>query len=101
MKTIFNHKRSNITAICALCAVLAFASCRKNGGAPGDTIRVGEFASLTGGTATFGQSEHQGDVLAINEINAAGGVLGKQIDLMTEDDQSKTEDAVASVQKLV
>ncbi len=101
MKTIFNLKRSNITAICALCAVLAFASCRKNGGAPGDTIRVGEFASLTGGTATFGQSEHQGDVLAINEINAAGGVLGKQIDLMTEDDQSKTEDAVASVQKLV
>jgi branched-chain amino acid transport system substrate-binding protein len=62
---------------------------------------VGEFASLTGGTATFGQSEHNGDVLAINEINAAGGVLGKQIDLMTEDDQSKTEDAVASVQKLV
>ena len=40
-------------------------------------------------------------MLAINEINAAGGVLGKQIDLMTEDDQSKTEDAVASVQKLV
>jgi branched-chain amino acid transport system substrate-binding protein len=101
MKTLFNLKRSNITAICALCAVLAFASCRKNGGAPGDTIRVGEFASLTGGTATFGQSEHNGDVLAINEINAAGGVLGKQIDLMTEDDQSKTEDAVASVQKLV
>ncbi len=101
MKTIFNLKRSNIIAICALCAVLAFASCKKSGSAGGDTIRVGEFASLTGGTATFGQSEHNGDVLAINEINAAGGVLGKQIDLMTEDDQSKTEDAVASVQKLV
>jgi branched-chain amino acid transport system substrate-binding protein len=40
-------------------------------------------------------------VLAVEEINAAGGVLGKKINLMTEDDQSKTEEAVASVQKLV
>jgi branched-chain amino acid transport system substrate-binding protein len=100
MKTLFNLKRSDIIVIAALGAALVFGSCRKGGG-PGDTIRVGEFASLTGGTATFGQSVHQGDVLAIEEINAAGGVLGKQIDLMTEDDQSKTEDAVASVQKLV
>ena len=101
MKTISYLKPSNIIVAAALCAVLAFVSCKKSGGPGGDTIRVGEFASLTGGTATFGQSVHQGDVLAINEINAAGGVLGKQIDLMTEDDQSKTEDAVASVQKLV
>jgi branched-chain amino acid transport system substrate-binding protein len=101
MKTNSYLNRYNLIAATALCAVLAFVSCKKSGGPGGDTIRVGEFASLTGGTATFGQSEHQGDVLAINEINAAGGVLGKQIDLMTEDDQSKTEDAVASVQKLV
>ena len=80
-----------LVTLAALGAALIFASCKKNGSAGGDTIRVGEFASLTGGTATFGQSVHQGDVLAINEINAAGGVLGKQIDLMTEDDQSKTE----------
>jgi branched-chain amino acid transport system substrate-binding protein len=101
MKTISYLKPSNFYVMAALGAALIFASCKKNGSAGGDTIRVGEFASLTGGTATFGQSEHNGDVLAINEINAAGGVLGKQIDLMTEDDQSKTEDAVASVQKLV
>jgi branched-chain amino acid transport system substrate-binding protein len=79
---------------------LLFSSCKTAGG-PTNTIPVGEFASLTGGTATFGQSVHNGDVLATDEINAAGGILGKQIDLMTEDDQSKTEDAVASVQKLV
>ncbi len=101
MKKLFNQNRYNFIAAVALIAVLALVSCKKSGGPGGDTIRVGEFASLTGGTATFGQSVHQGDVLAINEINAAGGVLGKQIDLMTEDDQSKTEDAVASVQKLV
>src|ERR1700690_2099332 len=75
--------------------------CKTAGGPAGTDIPVGEFASLTGGTATFGQSVHNGDVLAIEEINAGGGVLGKQIDLMTEDDQSKTEEAVGSVQKLI
>ncbi len=75
--------------------------CKTAGGPAGTEIPVGEFASLTGGTATFGQSVHNGDVLAIDEINAAGGVLGKKINLLTEDDQSKTEEAVASVQKLV
>lgn len=79
---------------------LFITSCKTTGG-PTNGIPVGEFASLTGGTATFGQSVHNGDVLAVKEINDAGGVLGKPIDLMTEDDQSKTEDAVASVQKLV
>src|ERR1035437_4206671 len=74
--------------------------CKTAGGPAGTEIPVGEFASLTGGTATFGQSVHNGDVLAIDEINASGGVLGKKINLLTEDDQSKTEEAVASVQKL-
>ena len=46
-----------------------------------DEIKVGEFASLTGGSASFGQSSHKGTALAIEEINAAGGVLGKKIKL--------------------
>jgi branched-chain amino acid transport system substrate-binding protein len=40
-------------------------------------IKVGEFASLTGKEAAFGQSSHKGTPLAVEEINAAGGVLGK------------------------
>src|ERR1043165_7270393 len=77
------------------------SSCKKEGGAEGDKIVIGEFASMTGQTATFGQSVHAGTVLAIEEINQAGGVLGKQIDLRSEDDLSKTEDATAAVQKLI
>ena len=46
-----------------------------------DQIKVGEFASLTGGSASFGQSSHNGTALAIDEINAAGGVLGKKFEL--------------------
>jgi len=100
MKSFPVLKTTLSIALVALPLLAFFSSCKTAGG-PTDTIPVGEFASLTGGTATFGQSVHNGDVLAADEINAAGGVLGKQIDLMTEDDQSKTEDAVASVQKLV
>jgi branched-chain amino acid transport system substrate-binding protein len=64
-------------------------------------IRIGEFGSLTGTTASFGQSTHNGVMLAVDEINEAGGVLGKQIKLITEDDQSKPEEAATAVTKLI
>ena len=54
-----------------------------------DEIKVGEYASLTGGSASFGQSSHNGTAMAIEELNAAGGVLGKKLKLITEDDQSQ------------
>ena len=64
-------------------------------------IKVGQFVSLTGGTATFGQSTDRGVQLALTEINAAGGVLGKPIKVLTEDTQSKPEEAKTSVLKLI
>ena len=66
-----------------------------------DAIRVGHFASLTGDTATFGQSADRGMQLAIQEINAAGGVLGRPLSLITEDDRSVTEEARSAAQKLL
>lgn len=78
---------------------LALAGC--GGGSGGDTILVGEFASLTGKEATFGISAHEGTQLAIEEINAAGGVLGKKLELKTEDDQSKAGEPANVVNKLI
>ena len=69
--------------------------------AGGDTIKVGEFASLTGSEADFGQSSHKGTQLAIDELNAAGGVLGKKIDLHTEDNQSQAGMSATVVRKLI
>lgn len=66
-----------------------------------NVIKIGEYSSLTGTTATFGQSTHKGLELAIAEINAAGGVNGKKLKLITEDDQSKPEEAVTAVTKLI
>src|SRR5437588_541632 len=64
-------------------------------------IKVGEFASLTGGSASFGQSSHKGTVLAIEEINSAGGLLGKKLVLITEDDQSQAGQPATIVRKLI
>jgi branched-chain amino acid transport system substrate-binding protein len=66
-----------------------------------DPVRIGEFASLTGKEAAFGQSSHKGTVLAIETINAAGGVLGAKIELLTEDNQSKPGESTTAVRKLI
>lgn len=94
-------KRLSFLAVALLSGAALLSSCKKEGGAGGDKIIIGEYASMTGQTATFGQSVHNGAVLAIDELNQSGGVLGKQIELQSEDDQSKTEDATAAVQKLI
>jgi len=64
-------------------------------------ILIGEYGSMTGPTATFGQSSHEGLMLAIEQINAEGGVLGRKIKIISEDDQSKADEAVNAVQKLI
>lgn len=82
-----------------LCAgALVLAGCNKSST---DEIVVGEFASLTGKEATFGQSSHEGTELAVEQINAAGGVLGKKVKLITEDNQSKAGESANAVNKLI
>ena len=66
-----------------------------------DPIKLGEYASLTGKEAGFGQTSHQGVVLAIEEINNAGGVLGRKLELTTEDNQTKPGESATVVKKLI
>src|SRR6267142_1027995 len=66
-----------------------------------DPIKLGEYASLTGKEAGFGQTSHQGVVLALEEINAAGGVLGRKLELTTEDNQTKPGESATVVKKLI
>lgn len=96
-------------------ALLAATSCTKNtqapagsaqsasqGGAPsGDVIKIGEVGSMTGSEATFGTSTHQGIELAANQINAAGGIKGKKIQIISLDDQGKPDEAATAVTKLI
>jgi len=66
-----------------------------------DIIKVGEVASLTGKEAAFGQSSHKGTLLAIEDLNAGGGLLGRQLDLVTEDNQSKQGESATAARKLI
>src|SRR5690606_22005652 len=66
-----------------------------------DASKIGEYASLTGKEATFGQSSHKGIVMAPEEINAVGGVLGKKIELASEDNQTKAGESATAVKKLL
>lgn len=67
----------------------------------GKTILVGNFGSMTGAEATFGISTRDGILLAVDEINAAGGLLGKKVELKYYDNQGKPEEARLSVEKLI
>ncbi len=64
-------------------------------------IRIGQFGSMTGGEATFGISTDKGVRLAIDARNAAGGIKGRMIKLITADNQGKPEEAAAVVKKLI
>jgi branched-chain amino acid transport system substrate-binding protein len=93
----------------AFCVAVLMVGCDKQAGSnpaagsaqPGGVIKIGEFASLTGKEATFGISSHEGTLMAIEEINAAGGVLGKKLELLTEDTQSKPGEPATVVNKLI
>lgn len=67
----------------------------------GDTIRVGVYGDTTGATSSFGVSTKNGIELAFEEINAAGGVNGKKLEMVFEDDQGSPEKAKTVMSKLI
>ncbi|HWX56224.1 MAG TPA: penicillin-binding protein activator [Verrucomicrobiae bacterium] len=66
-----------------------------------NTTKIGVIAPLTGSQAAFGEALKNGYLIALDEINAKGGVLGKKLELDFYDDQSKPDQAVQGVSKLV
>jgi len=65
-----------------------------------DVIKIGHYGSLTGSEATFGQSTSNGLRLAISELNDAGGINGKKIDLIEYDTKGDVKEAGAVVTRL-
>ncbi|MEO6847527.1 MAG: ABC transporter substrate-binding protein [Chthoniobacterales bacterium] len=91
-----------ITVITLALLAIAFGGCKKAASLlPPNEIKVGEFTSLTGVNATFGQSANNGTQIALQEINAAGGVLGKNLNIIVDDTQSKAGETSTIVHKLI
>lgn len=88
--------------------VLAMAACggepANNGGndtPDATTVKIGGIGPLTGAYANYGLSEKNGAELAVKEINEAGGIAGKQIELSYQDSQGESESAVNAYGKLM
>ena len=91
----------------AVLMVLAMAACggepANNGGndtPDATTVKIGGIGPLTGAYANYGLSEKNGAELAVKEINEAGGIAGKQIELSYQDSQGESESAVNAYGKL-
>jgi branched-chain amino acid transport system substrate-binding protein len=84
--------------------LISFACERRGGpGAGGSSgpIVVGYYGDLTGRTSNFGLSTKRGVEMAIDEINKAGGINGRQIQVLSEDDEGRPEKAATVVTKLI
>jgi branched-chain amino acid transport system substrate-binding protein len=82
------------------------AACKGGGSGGGKqegsgTLKIGVITSLTGPQAAFGKAHKIGYEIATSEINAKGGVLGKQIEVIFYDDQGKPDQAVQGATKLM
>jgi branched-chain amino acid transport system substrate-binding protein len=82
----------------ALSAFALVASARSAGN---DPIKIGHYASLTGKDAAFGVATRKGVLLAVEELNAKGGVLGRKLEYLVEDIQSKQGESATAVKKLI
>jgi branched-chain amino acid transport system substrate-binding protein len=92
-------KRS-LLSLTLIAGLLAVSSCQP-AGSGNDKVRIGVFMSLTGSTANFGISSVNGIKMAAEEVNAAGGINGKQIELLVQDDRSDASEAATIVTKFV
>jgi branched-chain amino acid transport system substrate-binding protein len=81
--------------LAALAAAVLMAACGDGGGKGSDTIPIAVVGPVTGQYASFGAQMTNGAQMAVEDINAAGGVLGKKLDLDIGDDACDPKQAVA------
>ncbi|HEY0171342.1 MAG TPA: ABC transporter substrate-binding protein [Pyrinomonadaceae bacterium] len=100
-------KRTLITLGLVTLLLTAFACERREVGGTGGTtdsggaIKVGIYGDLSGQTSSFGESTRNGALMAIDEINAAGGINGRKVEFVMEDDQGQPQQASTVVTKLI
>lgn len=92
MKTM---KKAVSLAMTAVLALSCFAGCGNGGDSNGEaTLKIGGIGPLTGAAASYGDAVEKGAKLAIEEINAAGGINGAKIEFKMEDDEHDAEKSV-------
>jgi len=105
-----SFKKMSALLLVAVLAVGAFG-CKKKEEAPkeaapaaapaGDTVKIGFLGALTGDVAMFGKPTLEGMKMAAEELNAAGGVLGKKIEIVEADNRGDKQEGASVTQKFV
>ncbi len=90
-------KKILAAAMAMVMALSLFTACSKNE----DTVKIGILAPLTGNVSVYGIASKNGTVMGIDEINAKGGILGKQITTAIQDEKGDVAEAVTAYDKLV
>jgi len=102
MKKVFGKRIAGIAVIC-MATLLVVAGCGASGTTTGGdkVVKIGFFGPLSGDAATDGTHAKNGAQLAVDQINAKGGVKGVKLQLVAEDDMASGKDALNAVQKLI
>ncbi|NJP39976.1 ABC transporter substrate-binding protein [Oscillospiraceae bacterium HV4-5-C5C] len=98
MKQTFKKVMAVSTA--AALAVISLAACSKSSSSSSDEIVIGGLAPLTGSVSLYGKATTNGAQLAFKEINAAGGVNGKQIKYVVLDEKGDAQEAITAYNRL-
>jgi len=105
--------KKTLAIILALAMMLALVACGGNntakddggkdsaGDASGEPIVIGQVGPMSGANAAVGQSQDEGVMMAVEEINAAGGINGRPIEVITYDGENDATTAVGVVNKLI
>ncbi|MBI3557245.1 MAG: ABC transporter substrate-binding protein, partial [Deltaproteobacteria bacterium] len=93
--------RHLLIALFALGIAAGTIACNSPGANNSNEILIGEVEALTGSEAAFGTSTHKGIELAIEEVNAAGGIKGRKLRVLALDDQGKPDEAALAATKLI
>lgn len=92
-------KSLKLTVLLAVLSVLAIVAIACDGD-DGDPLRIGVMESVTGPGETYGNVAVQAKQMAVDEINAAGGINGRMLELIVEDSKCNAQDAITAYNKL-
>ena len=99
--TDFPLRRCLVLLLSFALLVIPLSCSRKNSVADQSIISIGFFGDLSGPTYNFGQSALNGTLMAADEINQAGGINGRKLDIVVQDDKGSPEIAAQSTSKLI
>ena len=86
-------------SLAIVCLLIVILWCTNNK-VVAETIKIGEINPLTGRLAKQGSEIHQGVAVAVAEVNDGGGLKGRQVELISRDDQSQPDVAISRAEEL-